>query len=425
MKTLYYVSYSVIPSHTANSVHVARMCSAFCCVSEHIRVCLIARVRRLADLSLYGEVHKRLFVAFLWSGRAWGEKSRYLLKIFLTLAQAQRQDIVYGRYLAGLLLASGRQRTLVYEAHVYPTGMLRRVLEWALFQRPDFSRLVVISQALADEYVRRRPYLIGKIQVAHDGADLVVNSESSRRERPGVVDTVSSSCPRPEADADTGHRVAPTDYESDVVSEVAKRRIQTDTPVTALIGYVGSFVVGKGADFILDIAQLRPSFLFYLVGGTGTDFDRVQKKLQGLGLHNVLLERNVPHANVPGLLARCDVLLAPYQQTVFAAGGSTSIAPWMSPLKLFEYMSVGKPIICSDLPVLREVMRHRDNCLLASPDSAAHWARALDELTDNAGLAQSLGRKANEDLAGRYTWTKRAESILRSLPDACCMRSGV
>jgi glycosyltransferase involved in cell wall biosynthesis len=64
-----------------------------------------------------------------------------------------------------------------------------------------------------------------------------------------------------------------------------------------------------------------------------------------------------------------DVLLAPYLSDVEGHGRGRNIAEGMSPLKLFEYMAHGKPIVSSDLPVIREVLRDSVNSVLVSPDN--------------------------------------------------------
>ena len=61
-----------------------------------------------------------------------------------------------------------------------------------------------------------------------------------------------------------------------------------------------------------------------------------------------------------------------------AGGGET--AAWMSPLKVFGYMAAAKPILCSDLPVLREVIEDGRNGILVPPDDPAAWARVCQTL---------------------------------------------
>jgi glycosyltransferase involved in cell wall biosynthesis len=105
-----------------------------------------------------------------------------------------------------------------------------------------------------------------------------------------------------------------------------------------------------------------------------------------------------------------DVLVAPYQKQVFVQGGAETSAV-MSPLKLFEYMSTGRAIVCSDLPVLREVMHADHNALLVRPDDAAAWVSAVERLSDPQ-LRHRLGSAAREQFLAHHTWRARAQAAL-------------
>ena len=75
-------------------------------------------------------------------------------------------------------------------------------------------------------------------------------------------------------------------------------------------------------------------------------------------------------------------------------------------------METGKAIISSDLPVLREVLKDGDNCLLAPPTESEAWNGALQRLIQEAGLKEELGNRAKEQLVENYTWKIRARHIL-------------
>ena len=82
-----------------------------------------------------------------------------------------------------------------------------------------------------------------------------------------------------------------------------------------------------------------------------------------------------------------------------------------SPLKLFDYMAAGVPIVASDLPALREVLRHEENALLARPDDPDAFAAAVRRMLADPVLAGRLGRQARADVR-RYSWEARAEALL-------------
>ena len=81
-----------------------------------------------------------------------------------------------------------------------------------------------------------------------------------------------------------------------------------------------------------------------------------------------------------------------------------------SPLKAFEAMAAGRPIVASDLPSSREVLRHGENALLVPPGSASELASALRSLLADSGLARRLAERAFSD-APAYSWDARGRRI--------------
>src|SRR5690606_12359514 len=124
--------------------------------------------------------------------------------------------------------------------------------------------------------------------------------------------------------------------------------------------------------------------------------------------------RSAP-ARVPAFLAACDVLLAPYGHGAKTSSGNDT-SRWMSPLKIFEYMASGKPMIVSDFPVLREVLTD-DIAELVEPSNVDAWRAALARLDDEAARKR-LGDAAREAFESRYTWAARARGVLEGLDEA-------
>src|SRR5690606_23331556 len=122
-------------------------------------------------------------------------------------------------------------------------------------------------------------------------------------------------------------------------------------------------------------------------------------------------------AEVPALLSKFDVLIAPYQRSVIAADGRTDTARWMSPLKLSEYMAARRPILTSDLPVIREILGNGETALLRAPEDVESWAQALDALRSDNALGSALAERAYRAFRTHHTWTARADTILREVAE--------
>ena len=159
---------------------------------------------------------------------------------------------------------------------------------------------------------------------------------------------------------------------------------------------------------ILEMAARIPDANFLLVGGEPDEVQRVQRTVKSLGLDHVVLAGFVPNAELPRYHAACDVFLMPYQQRVAASSGG-DISRYLSPMKLFEYMACGRPILCSDLPVLREVL-NPSNAVLLSPEDVDAWVSALQSLRDNPDRCLALSGQARREVES-YTWEARAQHI--------------
>ena len=81
-----------------------------------------------------------------------------------------------------------------------------------------------------------------------------------------------------------------------------------------------------------------------------------------------------------------------------------------SPLKLFEYMAAGRPIVASDLPSIREVLQHEADALLVTPGDPAAMAAAIERLITNPSLSARLAAAALA-AAPAYSWDRRAERL--------------
>ncbi len=364
---LLYLSVSYIPSRSASSVHAMRMCAALARAGHDVELvsksCRARQEAGVADPFAFYGVPRSFRLAPL-PRPAWrGGGLRYLAAISSLLGRRADVDLVYARDLAGACLAVRRGRRVVFEAHGPPADPVSRWWFGWLLRSPRTRRLVVISRALHDLLDLDGLAFRGTTVVAHDAADAL----------PG---TLPAPAPAPRLRA----------------------------------GYVGSFYPGRGVDLVVELARRLPSIEFHLVGGNGREL-----ALAGIDPANLRPHGFVPPSDLPALYAGFDILLMPYQRVVGARSGRVNTAPWMSPMKMFEYMAAGRAIVSSDLPVLREVLSDRSNALLVPPDDAGAWEAALGELAADAALRRRLGEAAQEDFLARHTWDARARAVLEGL----------
>jgi glycosyltransferase involved in cell wall biosynthesis len=174
----------------------------------------------------------------------------------------------------------------------------------------------------------------------------------------------------------------------------------------AVVGYAGHLYPWKGVDLLLDAIAQAPHASALIVGGHEVEGDRgrLEALADALGISaRVTFTGHVAPAQVPALLRRATILALPNPASAISTF-------FTSPLKLFEYMAAGRAIVASDLPAIREVLRHEVNALLVAPGDSAALARAIDRLLGDSQLALKLARNALNDVDD-YTWSRRAERL--------------
>jgi len=365
-----YLSSSTIPSRAANSIHVMKMCQAF--AKNGHEVVLVAPDNRnslesgVDDVYEFYGVEKCFEISKLPLPPIRGRGQIYGLWSAVK-AKSLKTDLAFCRNISSCFFAAKFGLPVIYESHM-PAEDSGNISEWTfnrLVQSPRLKKLVVITHALKDYYLTNNPGIKCPIQVAPDGADPV----------PGGI--------------------VPVDLPN------KEKRLQ--------VGYVGHLYQGRGVDIIIHMAKSCPWADFHLIGGTEQDIRSWKTKISES--KNIIFHGFVSPAVAEKMRISMDVLLAPYQNKVSISGRGNTVK-WMSPLKIFEYMAAGKPIISSDLPVLREVLNHEQNALLCPPDDALEWKNALEGLKDDPQLAKSLAQAAYVDFMKNYTWQARAERLI-------------
>jgi glycosyltransferase involved in cell wall biosynthesis len=171
------------------------------------------------------------------------------------------------------------------------------------------------------------------------------------------------------------------------------------------IGYAGHLYPWKGVDLAIEAIGGIPDAHGLIVGGHAQEPDlaRVKARAASLCPGRVTFTGMLPPADVAARLGDADVLVLPNPASAISRD-------FNSPLKLFEYMASGRPIVASDLPSYREVLTDGRNAVLVEPGSAEALAGGIRRIKENAALGARLARQALEDVRD-YTWARRAERL--------------
>lgn len=173
-----------------------------------------------------------------------------------------------------------------------------------------------------------------------------------------------------------------------------------------LVGYVGTFTsLGhpKGIDTLLRAVALVPNSTVVLVGGTHAELPHYHALAEHLGVSDrcVLIPKQ-PFDQVIAYERAMDVLVIPYpDQPHFRDYGF--------PMKVWEYLAAGRPIVYSNLAIIAEVLKDRG--VPFAPDSAESLAQSLGKVLNNRA-AEETRAAHNPDVLASATWDARAGAII-------------
>ena len=194
-------------------------------------------------------------------------------------------------------------------------------------------------------------------------------------------------------------------------------RIPQDRTVALYVGRFHTMGNEKGIpDIIKASKHLLTKFqnlYFYFVGGpvkvSSTEYDHVGsyrsliRELK-LPLDRFIFLEKQPVQLIPKWLRSASVLLMPFPRT-------DHYSYYMSPLKMFEYMTSKRPIVASRLPAIEEILTDNQNALLAEPGNAIEIAHKIQMALGDFKLKEKIATTAYLDVQ-KYDWRKRALRIL-------------
>jgi glycosyltransferase involved in cell wall biosynthesis len=331
----------------------------------------LGRVRRLAVAYEAAELAYNVWgIAALWRA-----------------VHRRRPDVLYERYslfnvsgvvvsrLCGIPMVLEVNAPLAYEKETYEKLVLRR-LAYALERWicSHSTRTLVVSTPMRDILVRQG------VPAAH----MVVVSNG--------VNTV------------------------EIAAALGRNDVRNHYGIGAklVLGFVGWFKPWHRLDTVLDLVATRPGWrdrIHVLLVGDGPETAPLRERARKLGLERcVTFTGPVGRDQIYDHIDAFDIALQPH------------VTEYASPMKIFEYLALGKCVVAPDLANIREILTHGEDALLFAPGDPADMARALEVLVDDPHRVQRMGQAARRKLeTRRYYWVENARRALAAIglePDA-------
>ena len=175
------------------------------------------------------------------------------------------------------------------------------------------------------------------------------------------------------------------------------------------IGYFGAISSSKGINTLIRLSKIDKENDYFIYGGNKFDINNLKKRNNN---KNLFLKESLPYAGLSKIMMKMDILTIPYTKKVESAGGVDDISKYTSPLKLFDYLAVGKIIIASDLKVLREIITSKNAYFVKNYENVFEWRRCIIEAKNNRKKLFIMG-KNNLRLSNKYDHFKRVKSYFQ------------
>ena len=378
---LTYIANARLPTEKAHGLQIVRMCEAFEQVGATVTLLHPTRhqpgsLQGVEPLEHY-DVERRFMIHRLPNidvvrAESWLPAQVYTAAFFIhsslwaayAVSRATAlvaSDVFFTRDISVAAALQRRGLPTVLELHQAPARWSLRVLR-RVARHPSLRVLVTMTHALG-EVLASQGIAMPRSLVLHDGVDLARHRAA-----------------RPEGLGRDGRPV---------------------------VLYTGHLFPEKGIDTLVEAARRLPRASVMIAGGMPRDVNGWRARIAREGPENVEFLGYLAPERIAGLQKGADVLVLPN------SGRHRHSSLYTSPMKLFEYMAAGRPIVASDVPAIREVLTHEANAWLTPPDDAQALARAIESMLNDRPIAVRLARQAELDVE-RYSWNGRAAAILQA-----------
>lgn len=357
-----------MPTEKAHGIQIMQMCDCFA-RSVKIKLIIPWRFNKIKQdpFNYYGIKKKFKIIKLPCLDLVFLGKIGFLIQMITFLISAkiyllfQQYDILYTREpLAGLF----------FKNHILELHMLPKKISKFYLRILGKTKLLVVLTNFIKRRLTENGILESKILIAPDGVDL-------------------------------------EKFDIKISKEKARKKLNLPLDKKIVL-YTGHLYEWKGGTTLLEAARKseirnpKSETLFIFVGGVGKDIKNFEQKVQGLS--NVMIIGQKPHAEIPYWLKAADVLVLPNSAKEDISKFYTS------PMKLFEYMASGVPIIASDLPSIREVLNNETAYMFKAGNSLA-LANVIEEALSNNVESNRRAENAREK-SKKFSWSNRARSIL-------------
>ena len=331
------ISNSAAPSRNASSLQVSKLCEAFSYLNHNVTL-ILPNTGISENYFNFYNINNKFKIIRLRFFKKFPRGIKYYLFSVIAIFKAfflSADLFVTRNYLTAFLLGM-LKKNVILEIHdtLEIEGRLIKLLQKKLnfLNFNNIIKIVVTTKTLKNYFVQNWDVKGNKIQILHNGSSL-------------------------------------------------KPFFKTNYNQKKKIGYFGSIYKSRGIEMILKLSKLDKQNKYFIYGGTKEEIRRIKSYNFG---DNLVIHNYVPYKQINQKLKDIDICILPYSKKITVSGDVGDISNYTSPLKVFDYMVNGKLIICSDLPVLREILKNNFNSILVKNfNNVDSWLKIVRNISKN------------------------------------------
>ena len=367
---IHYLATANIPSRTANSLQIVKMCEAFSLIGYNISLIVPNLICNNNSIKSYYDLKRKFKIYKV------GVKKKYISGIDSILIPIKilkksldlGNDIIITRNLVISFFLIILKKKHIFEIHddlVVGGKKLSYIFKlFNLLNSKSIFKLVFITHELKKYISKKYNYSNNNFEILADATD--IKSEKNFK-----------------------------------IKILKKKKI----------GYFGSIYNSRGILLIIKLSKMDKNNNYFIYGGSKSDV----KKIIIHQRENLKIYPQISFKNVKKIIKKMDILLMPYTKKATISGDHGNIINFMSPMKMFDYLGAGKIIISSNIKVLREVLINNFNSVLIKNFTNVYkWKEQIDKV--DLKKKKYLNIKKNAVLTSlKFTWKKRAYTMIKKI----------
>ncbi|MDI6888786.1 MAG: glycosyltransferase family 4 protein [Methanocellales archaeon] len=178
--------------------------------------------------------------------------------------------------------------------------------------------------------------------------------------------------------------------------------------------YVGEMSAWHGAEDLVQVASKLGENTKILMIGKNVELLKERAKENNVS-EKFIFVGFVKHNEVPDYIAAADVAVAPYNPKGFRYMEKYGF--YFSPIKIFEYMACAKPIVTTNVEIVRDIIKENQCGILVEPGNIDEIAHAIEHLFKNKKKAKEMGQYGRKAVVEKYSWETIAEQIDKGMKE--------